>query len=121
NSVSANVTISVTRAALFVSANSTNRLYGQTNPPFTVSFTGFVNGDDAGDLEGELIFSTLAQTNSPLGSYEVSPSGLASSNYTLTFAVGMLTITTAPLVVTVDDETKVYGAALPELSGGVVG
>jgi len=121
NSVSASVAISVTRAALLVSANSTNRPYGQTNPPFTASFTGFVNGDDAGDLEGELIFSTLAQTNSPIGSYEVIPSGLVSSNYTLNFAAGMLTITAAPLVVTADDETKVYGAALPELSGGLAG
>jgi hypothetical protein len=121
NSVGANVTISVTRAALLVSANSTNRPYGQTNPPFTASFTGFVNGDDAGDLEGQLIFSTLGQTNSPIGSYEVSPSGLASTNYMLNFAAGTLTITAAPLMVTVDDEIKVYGAALPELSGDLAG
>jgi hypothetical protein len=121
NSVSANVTISVTRAALLVSANPANRPYGQTNPLFTASFSGFVNGDDTGDLEGQLIFSTLAQTNSPIGSYAVSASGLASTNYTLNFAAGMLTITAAPLLVTVDDETKVYGAALPELSGDLAG
>jgi hypothetical protein len=121
NSVSTNVTISVTRAALLVSANSTNRPYGQTNPTFTASFTGFVNGDDPGDLEGQLIFSTLAETKSPIGSYEVNPSGLASSNYTLNFAAGLLTITAALLVVTADDKTKVYGAALPELSGSLAG
>jgi hypothetical protein len=51
----------------------------------------------------------------------VSLSGLVSSNYTLTFAAGMLTITAAPLVVMADDETKVYGAALPELSGDLAG
>jgi hypothetical protein len=121
NPVSTNVTISVTPAALLVSADSTNRPYGQTNPPFTASFIGFVSGDDAGDLEGQLIFDTLARTNSPIGSYEVSPSGLASSNYTLSFAIGMLTITAAPLVVTADDATKVYGAALPELGGNLAG
>jgi hypothetical protein len=31
------------------------------------------------------------------------------------------TVTPAPLVVTVDDQTKVYGAALPTLTGGVTG
>ena len=37
--------LTVNAAALGVSANNTNRAYGATNPVFTVSYNGFVNGD----------------------------------------------------------------------------
>ena len=37
--------LTVGPAQLGVSANNTNRVYGATNPVFTVSYNGFVNGD----------------------------------------------------------------------------
>src|SRR5205807_1536514 len=88
----------------------------QANPAFSVSYSGFVNGDTAGSLGGTLNFATPATAASPVGSYAVTPSGLTSSNYTITFVGGTLTITAAPLTVTANNTSKVYGQANPAFS-----
>jgi len=114
-------TLSVTPAALVVKANNAGRAYGQTNPLFSASITGYVNGDDQADLLGTLVFSTLAGTNSPIGQYVVTPAGLSSTNYAVSFTDGTLTITSYALVVTGDNQSKNYGADLPAFTGTVVG
>src|SRR5207245_1133359 len=52
NGASKNVSINVTQAALTVTANDQTKTYADPNPTFTVSRTGFVNGDGAGTLGG---------------------------------------------------------------------
>src|SRR5207244_4363312 len=47
-----NGTLTVGRATLTVSANNISRAYGALNPVFTVSYTGFLNSDDANVLSG---------------------------------------------------------------------
>src|SRR5208283_2814803 len=44
NNASGTVNDAIGRAALTVTANDASRGYGQTNPVFTVSYSGFVNG-----------------------------------------------------------------------------
>src|SRR5262245_50313235 len=56
------------------------------------SYTGFVNGDTASTLGGTLFFDTTATTTSPIGSYTVTPGGLASSKYSITFVSGTLNV-----------------------------
>ena len=68
-------------------------------PAFTVTGSGFVNGDTVGSLSGTASFSTSATAASAPGAYPVSPSGLSSANYTITFVAGTLTITTADTAV----------------------
>ena len=51
--------------------------------------------------------------NSPVGSYPVTPSGLTSNNYTITFDNGSLSVTPASLTVTTVDATRVYGQDNP--------
>ena len=67
------------------------------DPAFTVSYSGFVNGDTSAVLGG-----TLAVARAPgesVGTYSLTPSGLTSGNYNITFNPGTLTITaTAPTV-----------------------
>jgi hypothetical protein len=114
--VLSNGTLTVTTAALTVSADNASRTYGTANPTFTASYSGFVNGEDSTALSGTLAFSTLAGAASPIGNYAITPSGLSSTNYTITFAEGSLTITPAALTVTADAQTKVYGDSDPALS-----
>ena len=116
-----NALLSVTPAALFVTANNTNRAYGETNPIFTATITGFVNGDDESDLLGALAFTTLAETNSPVGQYTITPAGLSATNYTIAFADGTLNVTAFALIVTADNQSKLYGANRPALTGTLVG
>jgi hypothetical protein len=85
-------TLGVLPAMLTVTANNASRVYGQANPAFTASYGVFVNGDTANSLGGALSFSTPATVASSVGQYAITPSGLTSSNYTIVFGKGTLTI-----------------------------
>ena len=60
---------------------------------FTVRYSGFVNGETPAVLGGTLTFSGAGTTAVlPGGPYTVTPGGLTSSNYAITFVDGTLTI-----------------------------
>ncbi len=109
-------TLTITPAALTVTANDATKVYGQANPAFTASYGGFVNGDTAASLGGSLSFTTAATAASAVGAYAVTPGGLTSANYTITFVNGTLTITPAALTISADNQSKLYGAPLPTLT-----
>ena len=82
---------------------------------------GIQNGDAI-----SATYSSAATSNSPVGSYDIVPVAVDSdpanlSNYTLTLVNGSLTIGQATLIVTPNDQTKVYGEFLGTLDGSIVG
>ena len=95
NTTTNNGVLTVTPAPLTVRADDKSRTYGTTNPPFTFTGTGFVNGETATVLAGSPSLSTTAGTNSPVGSYPIvaSQGTLSDANYSFTFANGTLTVT----------------------------
>jgi gliding motility-associated-like protein len=100
------------RAIVQVTADNKSRIYGQANPPLTVSYSGFVNGDNAGSLTTPPTASTTANTTTPAGSYPIVASGAASDNYTITYVTGMLTISPAARSIAFNSPiTVTYGAA----------
>ena len=105
--------LTVTPAPLTVTADNKSMTYGGALPAFTSSYSGFVNGDTAASLGGTLAYSTTATSTSPAGPYPVTPSGLTSTNYAITFANGTLTVTPANLIVTANNTSKTYGAIVP--------
>src|SRR6185295_18632655 len=108
--------LTVTPAALTVTATNKTRTYGAPNPSFTANFTGFVNGDTAASLGGTLVVSTTATAGSPVGTYAITPSGLTSTNYAINYVNGTLTVTSATLTIAANDQTRAYGAANPALT-----
>jgi predicted outer membrane repeat protein len=86
-------TFVVDRAPLTVTADDATRAYGQPNPAFSASYDGLVNGETPAALDRELTFATSAGPGSDVGTYAVTPGGLTSSNYAITFAPGTLTVT----------------------------
>jgi hypothetical protein len=82
----------VNQAPLTVTADNKVKVYGQANPVFTASYSGFVNGDTPASLGGTLSLTTTATTASAAGTYPIVASGLTSSNYALTFVNGTLTV-----------------------------
>ena len=84
----------VTPAGLVVAADNATRAYGEPNPTFTASTWGFVNGEDNSVLGGNLALTTTAETTSPPGDYPIVPSGLVSTNYSITFSNGTLRVIT---------------------------
>jgi hypothetical protein len=85
-------TLTVNKAPLTVAANDQTKITGEANPAFTVSYSGFVLGQGPGALGGRLTFSTPATPSSPPGTYAITPAGLASANYAITFVRGSLTV-----------------------------
>lgn len=113
-------TLTINPATLTVTANDAERLYGEENPDFSVTYTGFFNGDDQKPniVNGIVVLSTTAGVASDVGKYEikVNVSGLTASNYTFISASGWLTIQQATATVVADDKSKVYGQDNPALS-----
>jgi hypothetical protein len=87
-----NATLTVIKAALTVTTVAATKIYGAANPAFTVTYATWLNGDTAAVLGGTLVFTTTATVSSAVGSYDVTPGGLTSSNYTITFVKGTLTV-----------------------------
>ena len=116
-------TLTVVPATLTVSADDQSRAYGGTNPVFTATYRGFVNGENPGVLVGGPALSTVAGANSPVGNYpiEISPGTLTNANYGFNLTAGTLTITPGALTVSADSTNRLYGTANPTLSGTLIG
>ncbi len=121
NPAVARVTVAVKKADLTVTAEDMAKVYGQKNPQFTVSYSGLVNGESGAVLLGTLAFDCAADTLSPVDSYAVTPGGLTSDNYEISFAEGVLTVTPKPVTVTAENKTKTAGDADPALTAVVSG
>ena len=119
-------TLSITPAALTITADSLSKTYGTANPTLTASTSGLVNSDTAAVISG-VSLSTTATASSGVGSYSITASGGTASNYTITYVSGSLTINPALLTVTASSgQGKVYGSSDPTLtyaltSGALVG
>ena len=81
-----------------------------------VAYAGLVNGETAAVLGGTLAYGGTSQGAINVGSYAITPSGLTSGNYAISYANGALTVNKAALTVTASDVTKTYGQAVT-LSG----
>ena len=109
-------TITVNKLTLTVTVDDQSRTYGSSNPALTVSYLGFVNGDDASDLTTAPTASTAATVTSDVGGYAITASGGVDDNYTFNYVDGTLTVTPAPLTATAEDKSKTYGSANPALT-----
>jgi RHS repeat-associated protein len=115
--------ITVNKAVLTVTANNASRPYGSSNPAFTPTYSGFVNGDTASVLSGAPSLTTSATSSSAAGSYAINAASgsLSAANYTFNFVNGTLTVGKIVLTVTANSTSKVYGAALPSLTASYAG
>jgi len=90
----------IAKAPLTVAANPAARAYGQPNPPFAASYSGFVHGEDlaSSGVTGSPLLSTAAHETSPLGSYAITveQGSLSADNYTFQFQHGTLQVTPGP-------------------------
>jgi len=98
---------------LTITANNKTRGYGTPNPYFDATYSGFVNGDTPASLTGTLICDSTGTTFTGVGSYPITCWGQTSTKYTITYVPGTLTITPAPLVITANSFTRLYGDVNP--------
>ena len=114
-------TLTVTPAALTITANEASKVYGSPLPALTASYSGFVNGDTSASLTTAPTLTTSATAASPVGSYGIAAAGAVDANYSITYAGGTLTVTPAALTITANDQGKVYGSPLPALTASYSG
>jgi len=109
-------TLTVTRTPLTASAQNLSRAYGAVNPPLTIVYSGFANGDTAAVVDTPPVASTEAGVANVPGNYPITLSGGGDDNYALTLVPGTLTVTKATLLVTAENHSRVYGSANPALT-----
>jgi len=115
-----NGTLTVLPAPLTVTGNNATRLYGAANPLFTGTIAGLQNGDLI-----SASFVALAGPTSPVGDYTIT-AGLSAAtstldNYNLSITLGTLQVLPAPLTITANNATRLYGAANPPFAGTIAG
>jgi hypothetical protein len=93
---------------LTVTANNATRPQGQANPDFTVTYTGFVDGDDESELDNLPSVSCSANESSAPGQYDIVPYGGSDNKYDFLFVVGKLTVTDATGIEQVSDIKPVF-------------
>ncbi|MGD0093148.1 MAG: MBG domain-containing protein, partial [Planctomycetota bacterium] len=108
--------LSVTAASLTVTADAKSKVYGAANPALTYTYTGLANGDTSAAFTGAL--ATTAAANSGVGTYAITLNTLVvTGNYSIgKFSGATLSVTAAPLTVTADAKSRVYGTANPALT-----
>jgi uncharacterized repeat protein (TIGR02543 family) len=122
-SMSTTATADITAVQLTVTADNQSRAYGAMNPALTATIAGFVNNEANDVIFGSAELTTLADTNSPTGSYPITAAlgTLSATNYTFSLVDGLVTITPYALTVAADNHARTYGAPNPTLTGSLVG
>lgn len=105
--------LTITKRVLTATADAISREYGENNPPFSISYDGFVNNENESTLDVIPSVTTPATPTSNVGTYTISLNGGSAINYNLTLKSGILTITKAPLAIVINDATRIYGASNP--------
>lgn len=110
----------INKAPLTINVNDAEKIYGDENPQFTYSLSGFVNNEDESVLNGAVTFSTKATAKSGVGTYSVAASATA-KNYEIGCTEGTLTVKKTPLSVKVNAKSRVYGDSNPQFDFTYVG
>jgi len=109
-------TVTINKAILNVTPNDSRRLYGGSNPPFTLIYTGFKGSDNPTEIDSPPIATTAATHTSDAGTYAIAAAGGNDNNYSFNYLNGTLTVDKSPLQVKADNKSRVYGEANPVLT-----
>jgi hypothetical protein len=101
-------------APLTLTADSKTRHYGDANPVFTVTLSGFVSNESLvnSGVTGSGSGTTSVTQTSPVGPYVITPTvgSLSAQNYVVqTLVDGSLLVTKRPLTVTANDVVRLAG------------
>ena len=88
-----NGTLTITKAPLTISVGNYSKVEGEANPSFTLSYSGFKNGENSSILTKQPTISCSATASSAPGTYPITVSGAEAQNYNISYNNGTLTIT----------------------------
>jgi uncharacterized repeat protein (TIGR02543 family) len=99
--------LTISKAPLTATADDKTKVYGDANPRFTITYRGFLNGDNVSDIT-EPSVSTTATVNSPPGVYGIILAGGTAANYDFILENGILRITPMPSAPSIDTDTDIF-------------
>ena len=108
--------IKIVSAPLAITAQDKTKIYGAALPALTATYEGFVGDEGTSVLSGTLFLTTDATAASHAGKYAITPSGLSSANYAITFVPGTLMVRPAPLKIRADDKERLERLPNPLLT-----
>lgn len=106
-------TYTINPVTLKAKINDATRQYGEADPQFSTTYTGFVNNEDVRALTSLGNYTTTATATSDVGTYTIKQSGATAKNYVFEYEDGTLTVSKAPLTAAVNNYTRKYGEANP--------
>ena len=110
----------ITPIPLSLKIDEQTREFGEPNPAFTCTCTGFVGNDNNTNALDGINFVCEASESSDVGSYSITLTG-KTLNYTLQVTNGILNVTQAPIVLTIHNKSRVYGDSNPKFTYEVEG
>jgi len=114
--------LTVNKAPLTVTANSYTIKQNEALPTFAATYSGWKNGETETVLTTKPTLTTNAPADKKPGTYTITASGAAATNYSFSYVAGTLTILEAdPITVTVKDATMEYGNDVPQFTYEVTG
>ena len=114
----------IAKASLTVKANDNTITYGDRPDNFGVTYSGFVNSENESILKGTPAYDySYEQFGDAGNTYTITPAGLTSDNYEITFVSGNLTVNQKEITLNWDNVTgRVYkdGKAVSAAAEGIV-
>ena len=121
NLIQANCVVTVVKIPLTAHVANTTKVYGDANPEFNITYSGFRDGDSEVGFSVPASISTIVDNSSKVGKYDIVASGAVSDKYEISYISGTLTITKAPLTISAGNYTKKQGDAMPAFKASYVG
>lgn len=109
----------VQKLNLTLNTQDATKIYGDSDPQFDYSVTGFVDGDTKANSLTNIVYNRIdsgTKTNNTVGQYSINiiSALLNKDYYKLTFVPGTLSITPLDIDLYTKDYARPYGATIPE-------
>ena len=91
--IGGSVNFEITKVPLTITANPHTITYGDAPAANGVEYSGFVNNETQSVLGGEISYTYSYTQYGDVGDYTITPNGLSSTNYNISFVDGTLTVT----------------------------
>ena len=121
NLIQAKCVVTVVKIPLTAHVANTTKVYGDVNPEFNITYSGFRDGDSEVGFSVPASISTIVDNSSKVGKYDIVASGAVSDKYEISYIPGTLTITKAPLSISAGSYTKKQGDAMPVFKASYAG
>jgi hypothetical protein len=107
-------TLTITKAPLNIAAGTYTKKQGEVMPEFTLTYTGFKNGETKDVLTKQPLVGCSATEASVPGEYPVTVSGAEAQNYDISYTNGKLIVVDADaVIVKAKNYSREYGEANP--------